>query len=152
MKRRLGTILSMLTLLALASGTLAAEEAQPAAEPAAAPTTLAEQAEPATGELPIFGMQAWIDAETGELRAPTAEEAARFSAALRGMFAKSQAEPEVRTHENGMVSVSFHESMLEFSVAHIGADGKIHRDCVDDAHHALEWIQQPATNDQPEEE
>lgn len=68
------------------------------------------------------------DAETGQLRAPTAEEAKALNAS-RGKAARSSlaAAPEPRTLANGAVAMDLDESTMVFSVARRNADGTISR-------------------------
>ena len=69
------------------------------------------------------------DAETGQLRAPTAEEAKSLGAA-RGKSARSAlavAAPEPRTLANGAVAMDLDESTMVYSVARRNADGTISR-------------------------
>ena len=69
------------------------------------------------------------DAETGQLRAPNAEEAKALNAA-RGKAARSSlaaASPEPRTLANGAVSMELDESTLVYSVVRRNADGTLSR-------------------------
>ena len=69
------------------------------------------------------------DAETGQLRAPTAEEAKALGAA-RGKSARSAlavAAPEARTLANGAVAMDLDDSTMVFAVARRNADGTISR-------------------------
>lgn len=68
------------------------------------------------------------DAETGQLRAPNAEEAKVLNAA-RGKSARSSlaAAPEPRTLANGAVAMDLDESTMIYSVARRNADGSISR-------------------------
>lgn len=91
----------------------------------AAATPLAAQA----------GPQATVvrDAETGQLRAPNAEEAKALNAsrdsALRGSAARTSmaAQTEPRTLANGAVAMELDESTTVYSVARRNADGTISR-------------------------
>lgn len=69
------------------------------------------------------------DAETGQLRAPNAEEAKALNAS-RSKASRSSlaaAAPEPRTLANGAVAMDLDESTLIYSVARRNADGSISR-------------------------
>ena len=89
---------------------------------------------------PIYGMQMWVDQETGDLRAPTREEAAYFSGLIRKMFAGKATQPQPRPLKSGGLAVELGESMMEFSVVRITEDGTLERGCVDDADQALAFV------------
>jgi hypothetical protein len=69
------------------------------------------------------------DAETGQLRAPTAEEAKALTATTgkvaRNRLAAAKTEP--RTLSNGAVAMDLDESTLVYSVVRRNADGTISR-------------------------
>lgn len=70
------------------------------------------------------------DAETGQLRAPTASEARALNAARvksEGQAAASGTSIRKRTLPNGAISVDLDESTMIFSVARRNADGSISR-------------------------
>lgn len=69
------------------------------------------------------------DAETGQLRAPNAEEAKALNAS-RAKAARSSAAaaaPEARTLPNGAVAMDLDDSTLVYAVARRNADGTISR-------------------------
>lgn len=68
------------------------------------------------------------DAKTGELRAPTAAEAAALTAA-RPSAAAATARVQ-RVLPNGAVAVELDESETMYSVARVNAKGVIERECV----------------------
>lgn len=126
------------TLLALC-GLVWADEA-----PTTTQTEAPAPAEEQVSTLPIYGMQMWIDQDTGELRAPTREEAAHLSGMIRKMFAGKAAKPEMRRLKNGTLVAELGESMMEFAVVRIAEDGSLERGCVDDAAQALEFVHNSA--------
>lgn len=81
---------------------------------------------------------------TGALRAPTAAEnkaldrkaaAAAVARVPRGLIT-GKANPQVVRHANGMKSAELTEAQMTYSVMVRGADGKLQRYCVTDAHEA----------------
>ena len=95
----------------------------------------AEAVEPveAEGEAPVSvaGMTVFIDQETGELRQPTAEEAAVLSAAVQRLFGGQRARTAHKqiTHKSGAIGVKLGLEHLAFSVATLGDDGELSYDC-----------------------
>jgi len=87
-------------------------------------------------------MRAFIDPETGALRAPTAADFAQAAPAAAksksaGPAARSAATqssesagPVSIQHADGSTSVALDESFMSYSVARVGADGKVTEDCV----------------------
>ncbi|MEM9557510.1 MAG: hypothetical protein AAGC60_24840 [Acidobacteriota bacterium] len=149
MLRRLRFVFLAMACVALACGVWAE---QPVTETTTESATADAAVEPAA-ERPVESMQMWVDQETGALRAPTQEEAARLSAALQRMFAAEKVAPRVRTDKSGMLAVELGTSMMEFSVVRVEEDGTLTRKCVDDAQQALEFIQAaPAPRVEREEE
>jgi hypothetical protein len=69
------------------------------------------------------------DAETGELRAPTAQEAAALRAAGGPAESRASTAREIR-HKNGAVEMRLDESTMMYSVARRQADGSITQACV----------------------
>lgn len=111
---------------------------------------VAETVAPA-GEIPVSvaGMTVFIDAESGQLRPPTAEEAAALSAAMQSLFSgASLAAPREFALKDGGVAVDVGLSQLDFSVATVGADG-VEFNCLDSAHAAEEHVhnQTPTTEE-----
>ncbi|WP_422016243.1 post-PEP-CTERM-1 domain-containing protein [Roseateles sp.] len=82
------------------------------------------------------------DAQTGQLRAPNAEEIAAEQAAAAAKSAMSRTvaqprglltgkvNPQPVTHANGMVSMELDESTLQYSTVTRNADGTLSFDCV----------------------
>lgn len=106
---------------------------------------LAQQAEsqPAPAQQ---GMVVVRDADTGELRAPTADEARalhpRTNASAAAVAAPA---PKMVTGPGGRRSVQLGERGMVYSVVTRGADGKLEEQCVHGAHaadHALEGAHQ----------
>jgi hypothetical protein len=80
---------------------------------------------------PQPGMRVYIDPQTGQLREPTAEEAAALTAAIeadRGIAAMD--EPQAITGTGGVVGVRLNASSESYSLATRNADGTIAMACV----------------------
>ncbi|MEM7052581.1 MAG: hypothetical protein AAF604_23155 [Acidobacteriota bacterium] len=120
-------ILGLIAVLALLALPLAAEKAPEAETPP--PTKLAT---PST--FSASGMIAHIDPETGELRQPTPEEAARLRdamAALRQNFENRVGRAHtIVEHANGMISAELDPALHEFSVVSVNPDGSLSHECV----------------------
>ncbi len=145
MKKKSGIALTIAIVLAIVCMVPAiAEESQPV--PSAA------EAAPEAAPMPIYGLQLWRDEVTGELRGPTAKEAAQISALMQKMFGARKTAPRVIADKSGMLSVELDESMMEFTVMRKTADGRLETDCVDDADQALELIGMSANRIAREEE
>ena len=71
------------------------------------------------------GMMIAIDAATGELRQPTAKEAAALTATRP---APARALKVTRT-SSGMVMIELDESFLDYLTVRIGEDGRLHTAC-----------------------
>lgn len=129
-----------------------AEPTAPVATTDADPSVASETDAELTESLPIYGMQVWIDEETGQMRAPTAAEAAYVANLTRRMFAtKAQAAPKAVVHENGMTSVELGTEFLEFSMVRILPDGSLEHECVDHAEHVHSFLAhsaQPAAREE----
>ncbi len=150
MDRRFYMFLLLAITVALA-GTSVAETAkgESSTDPAATVPT-----EDMAGEtLPVRGMQVFKDADTGEMRAPTAKEAAELSKQLREMFGNRKvAEPQGFTYKNGMTSWQIDPSLFKFSVARVEADGTVTTDCIQGPEKTLEYIETSSTTNGPAEE
>jgi hypothetical protein len=98
---------------------------------------------PAAAAQEQSGMVVVRDAQTGQLRAPTAAEmralAPPASAALR-----APAQPALVTHPNGARQVRLGERGLVYSVVTRDADGKLHDQCVQGAAAADKAVHAPA--------
>lgn len=113
----------------------------------------AQQAEPRQAQAQE-GMVVVRDADTGELRAPTAEEARalhpRTNASAAGTAAPA---PKMIIGPGGRRSVQLGERHMVYSVVTRGADGKLEEQCVHGAHaaeHALKGAHKHGAT-QPEE-
>lgn len=73
------------------------------------------------------GMVVAIDAVTGELREPTAKEAAALRAAAPAATAR---ELKITRTSSGMVMIELDESFLDYYTVRIGDDGRLHTACV----------------------
>lgn len=97
------------------------------------------------GSAPLAGMTVFIDEETGEFRAPTAEEAAALSAAMQKLLAPASRSVAAQTASprkfaNGTVGVRLGLSQMAFSTATVGADGKITQSCAHGPEQAMEHL------------
>ncbi len=88
------------------------------------------------------------DAETGQLRAPTAEEAAALRASGGKAAAAASGQREIR-HKNGTVQMVLDNSTLMYSVARRNADGSISQACVQGEDKAQAATQAPASFAKP---
>lgn len=101
------------------------------------------------------GMVVVRDADTGELRAPTADEARALHPRTNTSAADAAAPaPKMVTGPGGRRSVQLGERGMVYSVVTRGADGKLEEQCVHGAHaadHALKGAHQHGAP-QPEEQ
>ena len=89
---------------------------------------------------PEAGMRAARDAQTGQVRAPTAEESKTLDAAAAKLraakgdrrvgMASGTLNPQALTHADGTVEQELDESTLSYSVARRNADGTVEMVCV----------------------
>ena len=99
-------------------------------------------AAPAETPMKFFGVQVFIDPETGLMRTPSPEEAAALAAEMQRQFgataprAKAMSGPVVRA--DGIVMAQVDVSLMHSSVAHILPDGTVSFDCVKGHDHALD--------------
>ncbi|MBD8532160.1 MULTISPECIES: post-PEP-CTERM-1 domain-containing protein [unclassified Massilia] len=113
-------------------------------------------AHPATTQSPgtQSGMIVVRDAQTGQLRAPTAAESRALapppSAAMRAQGQALQ-QPSVVTHPGGSRQVRLGERSLVYSVVKRGADGKLVEQCVEGAAAAEKAVHAPASTQHNEE-
>ena len=113
-----------------------------------------EQAAAATDVVPGAGMRVAVDPVTGVPRPITAKEAAELDA----LSAKSRAAlraPAMQSFKakGGAVGVKLDESHMVYSVATVGADGKVRMECVTGAEHAHDAVHDhahPDSNDHQE--
>lgn len=146
-KAKVTIVLALCAVASLAFGgvSAAADEAD-----SQTGTTAVETAE-AAGDIPVSvaGMTVFIDPETGQLRPPTAEEAAALAAAMQSLFSAESLEPprEIALKDGG-VAIDVGLSQLDFSVATVGANG-VEFKCLDSAHAAEEHVhnQVPTTEE-----
>jgi hypothetical protein len=88
---------------------------------------------PAEGAPAVQTVQALrvvIDAETGELRAPTAQELSRFQRADAGLDRRSAGLEEVQ-RAGTTVTIDLQSRFLSASVVTVDASGELHGSCVD---------------------
>jgi len=113
----------------------------------AAPAWAAEQAPAAPAAPAADSMIVVRDAETGQLRAPTADEAAALSAArapATGRSAlKGSSSPllETMSHASGAIGVRVSDEVASYSVVSKRADGKLEAACVESKSAAEQAVQ-----------
>ena len=140
----------MLALAVALAGASAAETAE--GESSTEPTTQEAVVEAEGEMLPVRGMQVFKDADTGEMRAPTAKEAAELSKQLREMFGgKKAAQPQGFMLKNGTTMWNIDPSYFKFSVARVEADGTVTTDCIQGPEKTLEYIEASSTTGPAEE-
>jgi len=131
MKKKSGVVVS-LALAGMAFLVLGATLAV-AGESESHASAKAVQPAEAEGDAPVSvaGMTVFIDKETGQLRQPTAEEAAVLSAAVQRLFGGQRARTTHKqvTHKSGAIGAKLGLEHLAFSVATLGADGELAYDC-----------------------
>lgn len=90
------------------------------------------------------GLTVVRDADTGELRAPTAAELRALRPAASATARQAQAQPQAVTGRHGESSAVLGERKLVYAVVQRGADGKLDHHCVDGAHAAARVLDQSA--------
>lgn len=110
---------------------------------AALPFTAAAQEQP--------GMVVVRDAQTGQLRAPTAAEMRALAPAPSASMRAQSVAPSVVTHPGGSKQVKLGERGLVYSVVTRDADGKLHDQCVQGAAAAEKAVHAPAAAKHDEE-
>lgn len=90
------------------------------------------------------GLSVVRDAETGELRAPTAAELRALRASSATTTRAAPAQPQAVTGTRGESSAVLGERGLVYAVVKRGADGKLDHHCVDGAHAAARVLDQSA--------
>lgn len=87
----------------------------------------------------LAGVQVFIDPKTGLVRTPTAEEAAALAAELQrqlgGSSGQAKALPAPVRLANGTLMAPVSLDLMNFSTAHIHADGTVSFDCVEGHEH-----------------
>lgn len=95
------------------------------------------------------GMVVVRDAQTGQLRAPTAAES-RALAPPSSSAMRAPAQPALVTHPGGSRQVRLGERGLVYSVVQRGADGKLVEQCVHGATSADKAVHTPASTQHKE--
>ena len=97
---------------------------------------------------PGVGMRVAIDSATGLPRPLTAKEAAELDA-LAAQSRKAAPVPATRSFRTrtGAVGANLDSSHTVYSVATVGADGKVHMECVTGAEHAHDAVPDHADSD-----
>jgi hypothetical protein len=106
---------------------LKARAAAPDSVPALPP---ADAACPADDAVARAGLRAFIDPQTGQLRAPTPEEAAKLAAAVHAARLQTLSKLEVVVHPDGMKSVDLKDAFLIDLVARRNPDGSLSIGCL----------------------
>ena len=87
----------------------------------------------------VFGVQVMYDPETRQLNAPTPEQAAALSAALKARYGRVEARATGEISQvvlkNGTVSAQLDGSHLNFSVGRVQPDGTLELGCAKDHDH-----------------
>lgn len=126
-------------LCALGAGWVQAETGCPLDEAASETAVAAAEATATPGADGLAGMRVVIDPETGELRAPTAEEGARFFGVPEGQLPeKSEAQTPAIERPDGSLLLQFRGSFLKAAVATVEANGTVQ------VHHHGEKVAMPA--------
>ncbi|MCG8460654.1 MAG: hypothetical protein MI919_30600 [Holophagales bacterium] len=143
MTRRLRHVSLLLALLLLATALPAAEGSatDPGTDPpvAASATGGAPAADPAAR--PAEAAPHALEHAVGPVRKVRTQEAYRLRSTLQALFSAPKTDAEPVTHDNGMVSVTLHESMLRVTVAQVLEDGDLEQGCVDEASHPSTWAE-----------
>ncbi len=129
-------VLGVAAFLALGGVPTVADEADSQSD-----TNVVETVE-SEGDIPVSvaGLTVFIDRDTGQLRPPTAEEAAALAAALQSLFGtETLAPPQEIALKGGGAAIDVGLSQLDFSVATVGADG-VEFKCLDSAHAAKQHV------------
>jgi hypothetical protein len=97
----------------------------------------------------IFGVQVFIDPETGLMRTPTPEEAAALAKEMQRQFGGPAAQTKGQMAQvkraDGSVMMEVGPDLMNFSVAHVLPDGTVTFDCVKgDDHGASDAAPSPA--------
>jgi hypothetical protein len=90
----------------------------------------ADAACPADDAVARAGLRAFIDPQTGQLRTPTPEEAARLAAAVHAARLQTLSELEIVVHPDGMKSVDLKDAFLIDLVASRNPDGSLSISCL----------------------
>jgi hypothetical protein len=86
------------------------------------------------------GMKAYRDADTGQLRRPTADDLAAELAAAAAAPAPAAPSVRITTSANGRRSAQLDESFLSFMVVKRDANGKLDEQCVTGEQQALKAL------------
>jgi len=90
------------------------------------------------------GMTVTRDPETGQLRAPTAEELKALNATRKPATSPAKAGVQVQ-HPDGSVSMTLGDEHLMYSVARVNAQGKVERVCVQGAEASQQAMKSPVS-------
>ena len=104
----------------------------------------AQAEEPATEEtasaIQFAGMQLHLDPETGEMRAPSAEEARQLSKVMHQRFGRHLVTRAPSPNKNGDLQVVLGLEHFNFTVLTVNADGEPVTHCLDDLEGAAEAL------------
>jgi len=113
----------------------------------------ASASEEAKAVLNQLAMMAFVDAETGALRAPTIEEAQQLAAAgqqLQSIHGKARMEVRQFTTESGAVGAELPQELYAMSHVHLGNDGELSYGCTDTEAPRHGGVIVPATQEEEE--
>jgi hypothetical protein len=107
---------------------------------------------PSAGAQEQSGMVVVRDAQTGQLRAPTAADMRALAPPSTAAAMRAPAQPALVTHPGGSRQVRLGERGLVYSVVTRDADGKLHDQCVQGAAAADQAVHTPSLVQQNEED
>ena len=106
--------------------------------PAMADEAAAEEA--GTAAIQFAGMQLHLDPETGEMRAPSAEEARQLSKVMHQRFGRHLVTRAPSPNKNGDLQVVLGLEHFNFTVLTVNVDGEPVTHCLDDLEGAAEAL------------
>ena len=91
------------------------------------------------------GMTVTRDAETGQLRAPTASEMKALEAARKPSSSRAATTPVEVRYADGTVGLTLGDDHMMYSIARVNAQGKVERVCVQGVEASLQAMKAPAS-------
>ena len=91
------------------------------------------------------GMTVTRDAETGQLRAPTASEMKALEAARKPSSSRAATTPVEVRYADGTVGMTLGDDHMMYSVARVNAQGKVERVCVQGVEASQQAMKAPAS-------
>jgi len=123
----------LLTSLAASPAAAAPKRAKPPVKPPASTDAMSAAPCPADDSVAGFGLRAFIDPQTGQLREPTPEEAQALAQAARERFAREVESLEAIVHPDGMISLDLKGLFMQDLVVVKRPDGSLAMRCVPDS-------------------